>query len=54
MKKMMYFKDYGKLEWLDAEQFYAEPWKLVCAAEGDDGEMYDILVKDGEYRYSQV
>ena len=51
----MRFDGYGKLEWLEPEQFWAGHWRIVGAEMGEDGERYDI-VWDGEYevRYSTV
>ena len=44
----MYFEGYGELDWLNAKDYYADSWKYLCTAQGDDGEFYDIVVK-GDY-----
>lgn len=53
----MYFLDFGVLEWIEPEQFYAEPWEYICSAEGDDCELYAIVSKGNcpyELRYTIV
>ncbi len=54
----MYFDEYGNLEWLKPEQFYAEPWTYLEAATGEDGERYAIVVIKGdnshEIRYTII
>jgi len=55
--KMMHFSDYGILEWLDTEQYFAEPWQYLRSAEGADGEMYDIVIQEEypcELRYTNI
>ena len=53
----MYFKDYGDLEWLEPSEYYAAPWKYVRMEEGEDGELYDIVIL-GDYpcelRYTNI
>lgn len=44
----MYFSEYGNLEHIDREKYLAEPWKYLCSAEGEDGELYDIVIQ-GDY-----
>lgn len=54
---MMYFKDYGELEWLEVSDYYAEPWRYHGDAEGEDGELYSIVESVGdrsELRYTIV
>lgn len=55
--KIMYFSDYGELEWLETEQYLAETWKYLRSAEGADGECYDIVIH-GDYpcelRYTTI
>lgn len=48
MSKAMYFSEYGNLEHIDREKYLAEPWKYLCSAEGEDGELYDIVIQ-GDY-----
>lgn len=52
----MYFSDYGELEWLDPERYFAEPWSYLRSAYGADGEFYDIVIsRDGlEARYTTI
>ena len=53
----MYFEEYGELEWLEAADYYADAWKYLRSAEGEDGELYDIVIK-GDYpcelRYTTI
>lgn len=54
---MKEFEGYGKLEWLDPEQYYAEPWKPLAIAEDAEGEKYDIVIKGSypcELRYTNI
>jgi hypothetical protein len=40
-----YFKDYGDLEWIEAEYFYKDGWGIYeTSAEADDGELYTIVI----------
>ena len=55
-----YFEGYGYLEWLEPEQYYAEPWiyhgsTTACGME-DSGELYAIVInKDtDEFRYTII
>ncbi len=41
----MLFEDYGLLEWIDPEEYYAGPWTLYDRATGHDGEQYDIILR---------
>jgi len=51
----MEFEGFGKLEWLDVEEYYAQPWRFVCMAVAEDGEKYDIVSLDsGEVRYTTI
>lgn len=50
----MYFKEYGELDWLNAKDYYAEPWNYLEAAQGDDGEFYDIVLKGCEVRFTII
>ena len=55
--KKMYFKEYGHLDWLNAKDYYAKPWKYLCTAQGEDGEFYDIVVDDDypcELRFTTI
>ena len=54
--KTMYFSDYGILEWLDTEQYFAEPWQYLRSADGADEEFYDIVIhRDScELRYTKI
>lgn len=53
----MYFKEYGDLDWLEPTDYYKEPWKYLCSAEGEDELPYDIVIK-GDYpceiRYTNI
>ena len=53
----MYFEDYGELEWLEPSEYYASAWKYLRSAEGEDGELYDIVIM-GDYpcelRYTTI
>lgn len=43
--KNRYFKDYGELEWIEAENFYKDGWGIYeASAEADDGEVYTIVI----------
>ena len=52
----MRFEDYGVIEWVEPEAFYAEGWSVVGRATGEDGEEYDILlsVDKTTYGYSNI
>lgn len=51
----MYFENFGRLDWLDVEDYYAGPWRFVCVAIAEDGEKYDIVAMDaGEVRYTTI
>jgi len=39
----MYFEEYGELDWLNAKDYYAEPWNYLETVLGNDGEFYDIV-----------
>ena len=52
----MFFEEYGMLEWIEPEDFYAGAWSIHSTATAEDGEKYDIVI-DGcgnEYRYSII
>ena len=53
----MYFKDYGPIEWLEPNEYFADPWKYLRTVEGEDGELYDIVIQ-GDYpcelRYTKI
>ena len=52
-----YFKDYGELEWLEAEDFYAGNWSIYeASAKSDDDEFYTIIISGDktEMRYTIV
>lgn len=53
----MYFTEYGNLEWLNPNEYYATAWKYLCTAQGVDGEYYDIIIL-GDYpcsiRYTHI
>lgn len=53
---MMYFEDYGELDWLEPEEYFAGNWKYRGTAEGDDEEQYDIVMSGDsmEFRYTIV
>ena len=50
------FEEYGELEFLDAETFYAEPWSAIGIAEDTHGERWTIAINGerNEYRYCEV
>lgn len=51
----MHFSDYGILEWLDIEQYFAEPWRYIGYAEGADGKDYDLVMNPYmEVRYTKI
>lgn len=52
----MKFEDYGTIEWVEPEAFYADGWSIVGKAVGDDGEEYDILLNADKttYGYSNI
>ena len=52
----MFFKGYGKLEWVDVDDFHTEGWSVVGRATGEDGEEYDILLSADKttYGYSNI
>ena len=50
----MYFDEFGFLGWLEPKEYYAKAWRFVGTAEGDDGERYDIVEMDNEYRYTNI
>ena len=53
----MYFKEYGEVDWLNAKDYYAEPWTYLCTALGDDGEFYDIVINiefPSELRFTTI
>lgn len=53
----MYFSYYGGiLNWLEPQQYFAEPWKYMRTVEGEDGEMYDVVMhqETGEFRYTNI
>ena len=50
----MYFTDFGTLEWLKPQDYWKHAWRFVGTAEGDDGERYDIVEMDNEYRYTNI
>ena len=52
-----YFEDYGDLEWLEAEDFYAGNWSIHEAhVKADDGDEYTIVISgdNTELRYTIV
>lgn len=55
-KESLYFSDYGKLEWLDPDDYYTGRWVYVGYAEGSDGETYDLIRHEYEMemRYTHV
>ena len=52
----LYFDEYGKLEWLDPDDYYSGHWDYVGYADGSDGTEYDIVRNeyDMEYRYTHA
>ena len=50
------FEYYGKLDWLEPEEYYSAPWNYLEAAEADDGEVYAVVMHNqtGEWRYTIV
>ncbi len=50
------FEEYGILEWLDPEEFFAGPWTTYEKATGQDGEQYDVVLRTDktELRYSTI
>ena len=52
----MYFEDYGRLEWLEPAEYFAEPWRYHRTATGANGVDYDIVAHrdSGEYRYTSI
>lgn len=53
----MGFDGYGKLLWLDPQEFYAAGWSLFdIAVEGDDQCEYDIVISADktELRYTVI
>ena len=51
-----YFEYYGYLQWLDPEQYYAEPWTYVGYAEDEDGKLFDLVRnnKTMEMRFTNI
>ena len=50
----MWFTDYGFIDWLEPEEYYSDDWKYHCSAEGADGNRYDIVILDNEWRYTII
>lgn len=52
----MYFKEYGQLDWIEPEAYFAGNYKYVGWAVGEDDQPYDILLDNDtqEYFYSNV
>ena len=50
----MWFRGYGFLDWLSPEAYYTDKWKYLHYAFGSDEVQYDIVEKDGEYRYTNI
>ena len=50
----MWFRGYGFLDWLSPEAYYTDKWKYLHYAYGSDTVQYDIVEKDGEYRYTNI
>ena len=50
----IWFTGWGFLVWLDPEEYFSDGWRYVGTDEGDDGERYDIVEKDNEYRYTNI
>lgn len=52
----MNFEGYGKLEWLDPDDYYSGHWDYVGYADGADGTEYDIVRNEYEmeYRYTHT
>lgn len=52
----MFFEEYGILDWINPEDFYAGAWSIHGKAIGEDGEEYDIVIdgRGNEYRYSII
>ena len=52
----MRFEEYGTIEWVEPEAFYAEGWRVIGRATGEDGEEYDILLSADKttYGYSNI
>lgn len=40
----MKFENYGNLEWLEPEDFYADAWYILDTDTAEDGETYDIVL----------
>lgn len=41
----MKFEDYGTLEWLEPEDFYADAWRIIDPmVKAEDGELYTIVL----------
>ena len=54
MKK--YFFDYGYIEWLEPEEYYAGNWKYMRTKMDADDEEYDLVInpETDEWRCTHV
>ena len=54
--EQMNFEGYGRLEWLNPDDYYKGRWDYIGYATGADGSEYDIVRNeyDMEYRYTHV
>ena len=52
----MYFEDYGELEYLDTEYFYAGDWEVFDSAYAEDDLKYDIVISGDkrELRFTNI
>ena len=50
-----FFEDYGWLEGIEPEEFYAGPWGIIGTASDDEDE-YDIVINydKTEYKYTTI
>ena len=44
-----FFESYGWLDWLEPEDFWKDYWSVYETV--DD---YDIVIRDGEFRYTNI
>lgn len=51
-----YFEEYGLLEYLDPERYFAEPWSPFAQAEDEDGTKWQIVANNTrtELRFTDV
>ena len=49
-----FFEGYGWLDWLEPKDFWADSWSVYETVINCFDEEYDIVIRDGKFRYTNI